>query len=183
MAAAAGLSAGARGEVRPPRRAWHDPQPLHPRPERLWDRAAVRIATRGVGRRHRRRTELCRAAADRGYGRARGPDRGGARVRSARDRGILREQRMSDRRSINGPRARHQNPTPNASRIGNVVMSSVISGISPETRDLPPDLPGQLVNLFGHIRGDIEAAGGCVDDIIKITFWMRDPTAGRAAIN
>jgi 2-iminobutanoate/2-iminopropanoate deaminase len=90
---------------------------------------------------------------------------------------------MSNRRSVNGPRARHQNPIPNASRVGNVVMSSVISGTTPGTRDLPADLPGQLKNLFGHIRSDVEAAGGSVDDIVKITFWMQDPTTGRAAIN
>jgi 2-iminobutanoate/2-iminopropanoate deaminase len=90
---------------------------------------------------------------------------------------------MSTRRSINGARARHQNPIPNASRVGNIVMSSVISGANPGTRDMPPDLPGQMKNLFQHIRNDIEAAGGSVDDIVKITFWMQDPTTGRAAIN
>jgi 2-iminobutanoate/2-iminopropanoate deaminase len=90
---------------------------------------------------------------------------------------------MSNRRSINGARARHQNPIPNASRVGNIVMSSVISGANPGTRDMPPGLPEQMKNVFQHIRNDIEAAGGSVDDIIKITFWMQDPTTGRAAIN
>ena len=69
VAEAARLSAGAWREVRPPRRARHDPQPVHPRSERLRRRAAVRAAARGLGRRHRRRAELRRAVADR---RARG---------------------------------------------------------------------------------------------------------------
>ena len=90
---------------------------------------------------------------------------------------------MSNRRSINGARARHQNPIPNASRVGNIVMSSVISGTNPGTRDLPPDLPTQMANLFQHIRNDVEAAGGSVDDIIKITFWVKDPAKQRAALN
>ena len=90
---------------------------------------------------------------------------------------------MSNRRSINGSHPRHQNPIPNASRVGNIVMSSVISGTNPGTRDLPPDLAGQMANVFRHIRHDIEAAGGSVDDIVKITFWMQDPNTGRAAIN
>ena len=30
---------------------------------------------------------------------------------------------------------------------------------------------------------DIEAAGGTVDDIIKITFWVKDPAKQRAALN
>jgi 2-iminobutanoate/2-iminopropanoate deaminase len=90
---------------------------------------------------------------------------------------------MSQRRSINGAHARHQNPIPNASRVGNIVMSSVISGTDPGTRDLPDDLAGQMANVFRHISNDVEAAGGSVDDIVKITFWMQDPTNGRAAIN
>lgn len=90
---------------------------------------------------------------------------------------------MSNRRSVNGSHARHQNPIPNASRVGNIVMSSVISGTNPGTRDLPPDLAGQIANVFRHIRHDVEASGGTVDDIVKITFWMQDPNTGRAAIN
>ena len=38
---------------------------------------------------------------------------------------------MAKRQSVNGSRARHENPIPNASRIGNIVMSSVIGGTEP----------------------------------------------------
>ena len=86
---------------------------------------------------------------------------------------------MAKRQSVNGSRARHENPIPNASRIGNIVMSSVIGGTNPGTRELPPTLEQQVANVFGYIRHDIEAAGGTVDDIIKITFWVKDP--GEAA--
>ena len=47
---------------------------------------------------------------------------------------------MPKRQSINEPVARHENPIPNASRIGNIVMSSVIGGTNPGTRELPPTL-------------------------------------------
>ncbi len=40
-----------------------------------------------------------------------------------------------------------------------------------------------MANVFAAIRGDIEAAGGTVDDIIKITFWVKDPASQRAALN
>lgn len=90
---------------------------------------------------------------------------------------------MAKRQSINGSRARHENPIPNASRIGNLVMSSVIGGANPGTRDLPPTLEAQVANVFGYIRHDIEAAGGSVDDIIKITFYVKDPATQRAALN
>jgi enamine deaminase RidA (YjgF/YER057c/UK114 family) len=87
------------------------------------------------------------------------------------------------RQSINGSRARHENPIPNACRIGNFVMSSVIGGYDPGTRELPPNLEQQIANVFGYIRQDIEAAGGSVDDIIKVTFWVKDPVRQRAALN
>jgi len=90
---------------------------------------------------------------------------------------------MSMRQSINGTRARHENPIPNASRIGNIVMSSIIGGSNPGTRDLPAALEAQIANIFGYIRNDIEAAGGTVNDIIKINFWVKDPAKQRAALN
>jgi enamine deaminase RidA (YjgF/YER057c/UK114 family) len=90
---------------------------------------------------------------------------------------------MPGRQSINAPRARHSNPIPNASRIGAIVMSSVIGGGDPATGELPPALEAQIANVFAHIRSDVQAAGGTVDDIIKITFWVKDPVSQRAALN
>jgi 2-iminobutanoate/2-iminopropanoate deaminase len=90
---------------------------------------------------------------------------------------------MARRQSINGSRARHENPIPNASRIGNIVMSSVIGGANPGSRDVPPTLEAQVANIFAHIRSDIEAAGGTVDDIIKVTFWVKDPVKDRPVLN
>ncbi|HEX2890088.1 RidA family protein [Vineibacter terrae] len=90
---------------------------------------------------------------------------------------------MAKRKSIEIPGFKHQNPIPVASRIGNLLMSSVTSGVDPGTRNLPPELTRQIANLFAHIKATVEAAGGTPDDIIKITFWMKDPANGRAAIN
>jgi 2-iminobutanoate/2-iminopropanoate deaminase len=90
---------------------------------------------------------------------------------------------MAKRQSVNFPGFAHGNPIPNASRIGNIMMTSVISGVDPSTRKLPPDLDGQVANLFGHIRSAVDAAGGSPDNIIKINFYMKDPATGRAALN
>lgn len=90
---------------------------------------------------------------------------------------------MSKRKSIVSPGFKHMNPIPNASRIGNIVVSSVISGMTPGTRSMPGDLASQLVNIFAHVREMVTAAGGTPEDIIKMTFWMRDPASGREAIN
>jgi len=90
---------------------------------------------------------------------------------------------MSKRRSINFPGFSHANPIPNASRIGNIMMSSVISGRDPATGETPDDMGEQIVNIFTHLRSAVEDAGGSPDDIIKVTFWVGDPATGRAALN
>jgi 2-iminobutanoate/2-iminopropanoate deaminase len=48
---------------------------------------------------------------------------------------------------------------------------------------MPTDLAGQVSNVFKQIKLCVEAAGGSVDDIIKVNFWMKDPATGRAALN
>jgi 2-iminobutanoate/2-iminopropanoate deaminase len=90
---------------------------------------------------------------------------------------------MPRRQSINCGKPRHENPIPNASRIGNLVMSSVIGGANPGTRELPESFEAQVANIFAYIRHDVEAAGGGVDDIIMVTFWVRDPASQRAGLN
>jgi 2-iminobutanoate/2-iminopropanoate deaminase len=90
---------------------------------------------------------------------------------------------MPKRQSINGGKPRHENPIPNASRIGNLVMSSVIGGTNPGTRELPESFEAQVANVFAYIRHDVAAAGGSVDDIIMVTFWVRDPASQRAGLN
>ena len=62
---------------------------------------------------------------------------------------------MAKRQSVNFPGFAHSNPIPNASRIGNLMMSSVISGADPGTRTYPPTLAGQVANIFTHIRAAI----------------------------
>jgi hypothetical protein len=73
---------------------------------------------------------------------------------------------MAQRQSVNFPGFSHSNPIPNASRIGNIMMTSVISGVDPGTRNLPSELDGQVA-----------------DNIIKINFYMKGPATGRAALN
>ena len=84
---------------------------------------------------------------------------------------------MAKRKSINGSRARHENPIPNASRVGNVVMSSVIGGTKPGTRELPASLEEQLANVFAHIRHDVvlkTAAPSDEPDILEPAHRLPD---------
>ncbi|WP_306207111.1 RidA family protein [Actinoplanes sp. RD1] len=78
------------------------------------------------------------------------------------------------RRSIHVAGFEHANPIPAASRIGPFVFSGAITGRDPHTRELPAGLDAQCAHVFRHVRAIIEAAGGTVDDIAKLTFWLRD---------
>jgi enamine deaminase RidA (YjgF/YER057c/UK114 family) len=90
---------------------------------------------------------------------------------------------MAKRKSITWPGFKHENPIPNASMIGNILMSSIISGRDPETHTMPPDAEAQIANIFKHLRAAVEAAGGTVDDILKVNFWVMDPAGGRKMLN
>jgi len=76
----------------------------------------------------------------------------------------------------------HTNPIPNASRIGNIVVSGAIMGRDPETDAPGATLADQCQLVFRHIRATIEAAGGTPENIIKVTVWLKDPS-DREALN
>ena len=90
---------------------------------------------------------------------------------------------MSKRQSVNWPGFAHSNPIPNASKIGNVVMSSVIGPRDPVSGKIPDTLEAQVKNLFLQLAAAIKAAGGTPDDFLKIEFFAQDQAAGRAALN
>lgn len=90
---------------------------------------------------------------------------------------------MARRQSVHIEGFKHTNPIPNASRIGNLVMSGAILGRDPETGKPAATLDAQCALVFRYMRETVEAAGGTPDDIIKITFWVKDPASGRGALN
>jgi len=77
------------------------------------------------------------------------------------------------RRSIYIDEFSHRSPIPNASRIGNVLLSGLIRGVDPTTSELAPTLDQQCAFMFAHMRKTAEAGGATVEDIIKVTFWMK----------
>ena len=81
---------------------------------------------------------------------------------------------MARRTSIQIGGFKHANPIPNASRIGNLLMSGVILGRDPQTGEMPETLEEQCVNMFAHMKAIVEAGGGTTDDIVKMTVWLQD---------
>ncbi len=86
------------------------------------------------------------------------------------------------RQSIYVKGFQHVNPIPNACRIGNVIVSGLINGVDPATGKVPPTIEEQSGFLFAHVRNIVEAGGGTVGDIIKMTVWLKDRSQ-REALN
>ena len=68
----------------------------------------------------------------------------------------------------------HRNPIPTCVTLGNLILPSVISGISglPEGVKLGPE--AEIERGFQRMKDIVEAAGGSVDTIGKITVYLRD---------
>ena len=66
----------------------------------------------------------------------------------------------------------HESPIPNASRIGNIIASGLIRGADPTNSKLADTLHQQCAFMFSNMRKTVEAGGGTVEDIIKVTIWM-----------
>jgi len=81
------------------------------------------------------------------------------------------------RRSIYIDEFAHKSPIPNASRIGNIIVSGLLRGVDPATQAFPPTVQQQCRFMFDNIRRCVEAGGATVEDIIKVTFWVKNCSA------
>ena len=69
---------------------------------------------------------------------------------------------------------KHKNPLPAACRMGNLLMTGIITGQDPATGKVAPTLEAQCAFMFQHVRAIMRAAGGSTDNIIKMSVWMAD---------
>lgn len=63
-------------------------------------------------------------------------------------------------------------PIPAASRRGPMLVSSGINGMDPADGSIPKNANEQVRLVFANARAIIEAAGGTVQDILKMTFFV-----------
>lgn len=89
---------------------------------------------------------------------------------------------MAERRSIAAEGLAHATPIPVATRIGPLLVSSVVIAFDPGTRDVPDTIEGQIANLFTHVDTILVAAGATWGDVAKMSFWLAEP-AHRAALD
>ncbi|MEY2401448.1 MAG: hypothetical protein QOJ08_1559 [Ilumatobacteraceae bacterium] len=69
---------------------------------------------------------------------------------------------------------KHVNPIPAATRIGPLLVSSVIAPRDPAGSTVPDTAEAQYVNLFHHIGEILEGAGADWRHIARITFFVPD---------
>jgi 2-iminobutanoate/2-iminopropanoate deaminase len=89
---------------------------------------------------------------------------------------------MSHRKNIHIDGFAHKNPIPNASVIGDMLVTGLIMGRDTQSETVPDTIEEQCAILFRHIRDIVDAAGGTTDDIIKMNVWLKDPS-DRSALN
>ncbi|MGW4830289.1 RidA family protein [Amycolatopsis japonica] len=79
------------------------------------------------------------------------------------------------RRSIEVPGLHHGGlPIPQASVVGNVLVSSGISPLDPVSGSVPATTDEQVEVVFDNVRRILDAADGSPDDIVKCTVFVRD---------
>ena len=81
---------------------------------------------------------------------------------------------MAKRRVIDIDPVRHSAPIPMAVLVGNVLMTSGIMGADPATGELAEDAADQARFAFANMKRVLASAGGTVDDIVKITVFVKD---------
>ncbi|CAN7334274.1 RidA family protein [Variovorax sp. LjRoot178] len=86
-------------------------------------------------------------------------------------------------RSLEVPGVSHgAAPIPLGARVGNVLYSSGIPGMDPETGRLPPDAAAQAGFAFRNMRALLEAGGATLEDVVRMTVYLKD-SAAREQVN
>lgn len=66
----------------------------------------------------------------------------------------------------------HQNPIPAASRLGPLLVSSMVVGYDPGTSTVPQLWSAQVANLFAHVGSILTAGDAAWSDIVRMTFYV-----------
>lgn len=89
---------------------------------------------------------------------------------------------MNQRQTVDIDGFAHANPIPAACRVGPLLMSGLVNGIDPATGRLADTLEAQCRYMLHHVQRIVEAAGGSLDDIVRLTVWLADRSQ-RAPLN
>ncbi|MEY9538054.1 2-iminobutanoate/2-iminopropanoate deaminase [Bradyrhizobium diazoefficiens] len=90
---------------------------------------------------------------------------------------------MAARRSIEVEGFAHGGqPIPAACRVGNIIMTGGVYGLDPASGKIPDDVGRQTELMFANLKRIMEAGGASLDQIVKMTVYVKVPEA-RGAVN
>ena len=81
---------------------------------------------------------------------------------------------MMKRQVIKVPGVAHYSPIPLGARVGNLLCSSGIMGMRPETGDFPAEAAQQVEQAFKNLRSFLEQAGATPENIVDLEVYVRD---------
>lgn len=81
---------------------------------------------------------------------------------------------MKKRQVLDIPGVHHQAPIPLGCRVGNLVYSSALMGMDPETSRIPDDAPAQVRLAFANVRALLAHAGASTDDVVFLNVFVAD---------
>ena len=81
---------------------------------------------------------------------------------------------MMKRQVIKVPGVAHYSPIPLGARVGNLLCSSGIMGMRPETGDFPAEAAQQVEQAFKNLRSFLEQAGATPENIVYLEVYVRD---------
>ena len=76
------------------------------------------------------------------------------------------------RRSYDIGSMQHSNPIPAVTRVGPLVMSSVVASRDPGTTEVPDAIEAQIANLFRHVDEMLRTVGAEWRHIAKMNFYL-----------
>jgi 2-iminobutanoate/2-iminopropanoate deaminase len=105
-----------------------------------------------------------------------GIDRADANVRTEYTTANLHQRSsvMIKRQVVKVPGVAHFSPIPLGARVGNVLCSSGIMGMRPETGNFPQEPARQVEQAFVNLREFLKAAGGTPENIVDLEVHIRD---------
>lgn len=84
------------------------------------------------------------------------------------------------RRSVHAQGCEHATPIPSGSRIGPLLVSSVIAPFDVGTRSTPAAVADQVANVFVRAGLILEAGGAGWEHVARMTFYVADASSRQA---
>src|SRR5579863_4696863 len=85
------------------------------------------------------------------------------------------------RQQINVPGLEHPEGVPVACKIGPLLVSGAIGGKDLKTGELPDSVDAQARNCFANLKRVLAEAGMELEDVVKLTIYVRDDKYGALA--